>query len=110
MTPERMNRYGSELLQKTYNDNCQITGDWERVESLKMCSLYLPYFINKFEVVNSKNDLLFDNMLNNVKLYFHPRMFLYMAIYDRQIIYHTSMYMIINRDVSSGVDEWQRIS
>lgn len=109
MTPQRIKQYGEELLSKTYNENCQIVDTWQRIDSPKLKSLYLPYFINTFEIVGSRNELMFDLMLNNVNLYFHPQMLIYMANYDKQVIYHTSIYMIVNRNPGSNVDEWMRL-
>jgi hypothetical protein len=109
MTPDRIKYYGEELLKKTYNENCTIDEKWEKVDSYKLKSIYLPYFVNSFEIVATRNELMFDNILNNINLYFHPRMLIYMAIYDSQVLYHTSIYMIINRNPGSQFNEWFRI-
>lgn len=103
---EKFNEYGKTLLDRTYDEHCQIRQDWEKIDSLKMCSLYLPYFTNTYEIIGSRNELLFDNVLSHIKLYFHPKMLTYMAIFENQIIYHTTQYMIVNRNPTSDLQSW----
>jgi len=107
MTQEQIDRYGNCLLEKTYDENCQIKTDWEKVNSLKLKSLYLPYFVHTYEIVGTRNDLMFDDMLNKVSLYYHQKMSLYMALFGQQIIYHTTIYMIINK--FPGSNQWKRL-
>jgi hypothetical protein len=109
MTEERINYFGNELMQKTYDENCQIKIEWEKLDSLKLKSLYLPYFIHTYEIVGTRNDLMFDDMLNKVNLYYHPKMSLYMATFGQQIIYHTTIYMIINKFPGSKSNDWKRL-
>jgi hypothetical protein len=109
MTPDRIKYYGEELLRKTYNEKCEIDSAWQKVDSFKLRSIYLPYFTNSFEIVATRNELMFDSYLNNINLYFHPQMLIYMAIYDKQVIYHTNIYMIVNRNPGSPFNEWVRL-
>ena len=109
MTDERISFFGSELLKKTYNDNCQVKDEWKKINSLKIKSLYLPHFIDTFEIVGENNEILFDDMLNNVKVYFHPEMMVHMACFNQQIIYHTAHYVIINKSPAWNSYEWKRL-
>lgn len=109
MTPQTIKEYGEKLLNKTYNEKCQIIESWERVDSFKLKSLYLPYFVHIYEIIASRNELMFDSVLNNINLYFNPQISVYMAIYGKQIIYHTQIYMIVNRNPESKFNEWVKI-
>ena len=109
MTQERLNYFGSEILKKTYDDDCKVKSEWQRINSHKLKSLYLPYFINVYEIVGTNNELLFDDCLNNVHLYFHPNMVVYMAVYNKKIIYHTPTYMIMNTSPTWNSYEWTRL-
>lgn len=109
MTKEEINKFGKELLKKTYNEKCEIIETWQKIDSFKLRSLYLPYFVNSFEIIATRNELMFDSYLNNINVYFHPQMFIYMAIYDKQVIYHTNIYIIVNRNPGSEFSEWARL-
>lgn len=103
---EKINEYGKTLLDKTYDDRRQIIQDWEKINSIKLCSLYLPYFTNIYEIIGSRNELFFDHILSHIKLYFHPKISTYMAIFENQIIYHNTHYMIVNRNPNSNLENW----
>jgi len=109
MTEEQMRFFGGELLKKTYDDHCQVKEEWKKVNSPKIKSLYLPHFINTFEIVGENNEILFDDMLNNVKVYFHPEIMVYMVCFNQQVIYHNAHYMIINRHPSWNSYEWKKL-
>ena len=109
MEIEEINRSGDCLLKKTYDENCQVKADWQRVHSLKLKSLYLPYFVDTYEIVATNNDILFDDCLNSINLYFNQDIMVYMAIRGKQIIYHNSHYMIINRNPLFDSKEWKRL-
>lgn len=109
MEAQAINKSGDCLLKKTYDDNCQVKSEWKKINSLKIKSLYLPHFINTYEIIATNNDLLFDDHLNNINLYLHPEIMVYMAIHGKQIIYHNSHYMIINRNPLWESNEWRQI-
>jgi len=110
MTQKKINDFGNELLQKTHDENCEIKTDWVKVNSLKLKSIYLPYFIDTYEIIATRNESMFDDILNRVNLFYHEKMSIYMATFNQQIIYHNAHYMIISKFPGSKNHEWKKIN